>query len=795
MVNLPNIKIKSPVFILSFLLFFVITAITIVPKSNWKNLFNVNRFATVFTTSDTLYDRAVYRNWTAGGNAWGENVGWLTLSPNSSSMIYIADDALSGYLYGENIGWISLSCRNTNCGLQNYGVSNDTEGNLSGRAWGENVGWIDFGSSTSPYQVIISAAGTFSGYAYGENIGFINFGASSATTTWTPRSLRAECDDGIDNDSSGQADYPSDINCSSLTDDTEIFARRTPATPTDTTDPTTSSDTTATTTTSDITTATTTATSTTSSLPAEFCFNKNLSPHTLDPDVKNLQIFLNNKTFLSIPSGSETDYYGTTTINAIISFQEYYASEILEPSGLTEGTGNFGDATRKKVNDILGCETTTEIAEIIALEISTTTSNQESTSSENVTPEVVVNTENQTPIAEEQNNNTPQNTSNTSGTSAGMNVVNVTEPNQNSTFSNLSESIKQSYENTSSAIKKSYEQTAVVVKESIKKTKEVVNSPTGSVVTKSIATGGVVVGASAYVSAVAFATPVTFSELWLVPAKLFGLLMGALGIRRKNRPWGTVYDSITKRPLDPVYVSLINIETNKEVGGVITDIDGRYGFLVLPGKYRIEVKKTNYISPSKTMAGKAFDEVYNDLYFGETLTIEKEGETITKNIPMDSLSFDWNEFAKTKMNVNTFMKSRDITWAKISKFLFSIGAVVSLVAMILAPAPYNLLIAGFYILVYILNYIVFNTKKAGTLLEKNTRIPLSFAIVKIFREGEDAPLVKKIADKFGAYYALLPNGRYYIKIDKKEDDASYSEVLKTEIMEIKTGIININFII
>jgi len=202
-------------------------------QKKYKYIFSVFSFVVIFCvfftisfalTSDWFYDRSVYRNWSVEGNAWGENIGWLTFSPNSSSKVYVADDGLSGYLYGENIGWISLSCRNTSsCATRDYGVLNDTEGNLSGYAWGENIGWVDFGTSTGSYQVKISSEGTFSDYAYGENIGFINFGigASSATTTWTPRSLRVECDDGIDNNSDGDIDYPADSNCSSLTDDTE----------------------------------------------------------------------------------------------------------------------------------------------------------------------------------------------------------------------------------------------------------------------------------------------------------------------------------------------------------------------------------------------------------------------------------------------------------------------------------------------------------------------------------------------------------------------------------------------
>src|ERR1035437_9988800 len=284
-------------------------------------------------------------------------------------------------------------------------------------------------------------------------------------------------------------------------------------------------------------------------------------------------------------------------------------------------------------------------------------------------------------------------------------------------------------------ITQSYKDAILVVQSYIDKLKNLVKDSRISVTTKVVTTTALITGAVASISTVAFATPVSFSEIWLIPARIWGLILGALGIRKKQRQWGTVYDSVTKRPLDPVYVSLINTETNKEVSGAITDIDGRYGFLTLPGKYKIVATKTNYIQPSVKMKGKSFDEVYNDLYFGEELVIA-EGQIITKNIPMDSQSFDWNEFAKTKMNVNKFTRQKDITWARISKFVFVIGALISIISVVVAPQPYNYIIAGFYVLAYILNFIVLKSKKAGTLIDKVTKAPLSFAIIKIFREGE-----------------------------------------------------------
>ncbi|MFA5651955.1 MAG: 6-bladed beta-propeller [Candidatus Paceibacterota bacterium] len=522
-----------------------------------------------------------------------------------------------------------------------------------------------------------------------------------------------------------------------------------------------------------------------------FCFTSNLFPAPADNnplDVLKLQTFLNENNFTVSTSGpgsyeNETYFYGTKTTNAVKRLQEANFDKILAPIGLTTGTGNFGNLTREYVNNLLdnNCITIFETKATTTEKVATTTEEISTTTVEQIIPEI---------ITPDTNTTIPEVTQTKPDTKPE-----VTKPTAEKPSFDINDIFDQQLIlGAIDTIKESYGQVSFLVQEAILKIKNIFNDSTISITAKVVTTTALVFGVAASISTVAFATPISFSEVWLIPTRMFGLLAGALGIRRKQRQWGTVYDSVTKRPLDPVYVSLVSTETNKEVAGAITDIDGRYGFLVLPGKYKIVATKTNYIQPSKKMAGKSFDEVYNDLYFGEELIVS-EGEMITKNIPMDSLSFDWNEFAKTKMDVNKFTKQKDITWAKISKFVFIIGALISVIAVIVTPEPYNYIIVGFYFLAYILNYVVLKSKKSGTLIEKNTKIPLSFAIVKIFREGEDTPLTKKIADKFGDYYALVPKGKYSIKVEKKKDDGTYTEVFKTEAIDIKSGVINMNFVV
>jgi peptidoglycan hydrolase-like protein with peptidoglycan-binding domain len=73
------------------------------------------------------------------------------------------------------------------------------------------------------------------------------------------------------------------------------------------------------------------------------------------PSVKYLQIFLNDNGFTVTSTGigskgNESTYFGPATAKALTKYQEYYAKDILTPSGLMKGTGYFGPSTMRRVN-------------------------------------------------------------------------------------------------------------------------------------------------------------------------------------------------------------------------------------------------------------------------------------------------------------------------------------------------------------------------------------------------------------------------------------------------------------
>ena len=91
-----------------------------------------------------------------------------------------------------------------------------------------------------------------------------------------------------------------------------------------------------------------------SGIPADYKFTIDLQYGQTSDDIRYLQIFLKARGAEIYPEGIVSGWFGPLTKKAVIRFQEKYASDILTPWDLTEGTGFVGKTTRAKINEILG---------------------------------------------------------------------------------------------------------------------------------------------------------------------------------------------------------------------------------------------------------------------------------------------------------------------------------------------------------------------------------------------------------------------------------------------------------
>lgn len=300
------------------------------------------------------------------------------------------------------------------------------------------------------------------------------------------------------------------------------------------------------------------------------------------------------------------------------------------------------------------------------------------------------------------------------------------------------------------------------------------------------AVSAVTAGATATVAVTGimpFATSV--ADFASLPIRIFSLIFGVFA--RKRRKWGIVYDSVSKQPLDPVYVVLKD-KNGKELDTKITDMYGRFGFLVPPGEYYIEANKTHYKFPSGKISGPS-DELYDHIYHGELLKIDDPNALII-NIPMDKEGFDWNEMIKQQDKYIKFNYHLELIkrWLPFASFVF--GFILTFAIWILYPTKFNGIMIWFFTILWILRQIGFKEKIWGLILDAKTKKPLPLAIMKVFFENLSQQVHSAAADSRGRYYALVDPGKYDVEISGKKLPDGYESLKKYQGINAKHGVLN-----
>lgn len=281
----------------------------------------------------------------------------------------------------------------------------------------------------------------------------------------------------------------------------------------------------------------------------------------------------------------------------------------------------------------------------------------------------------------------------------------------------------------------------------------------------------------------------SFFEFYLLILRALAWLFGFFGVRKQIKSWGTVYDSVTKQPIDPAYVVVHpSNDMSKEVATAITDIDGRYGFLLPRGAYRLEANKTHYVFPSRLLAGKKSDELYDNLYFGDPFLTD-EGDVVNLNVPLDPVGFDWNEFAKQHSTFFQIYSNRELRRLRIIRIITIVGFISTVLAVVFTPGWLNIGVLGLYLILFVVQAWWRFHHRVVSVKQGLTGRPVPFAIIRAFYTdlGQEAKHV--VADSFGRFYILLRPGEYYFTIETRGADGVYTKVHQTENLSLPKGVL------
>ncbi len=262
-------------------------------------------------------------------------------------------------------------------------------------------------------------------------------------------------------------------------------------------------------------------------------------------------------------------------------------------------------------------------------------------------------------------------------------------------------------------------------------------------------------------------------DVIVVAVRYFYNFLAFFGLRRKRLPWGTVYDSVTKQPLDPVVVSLVDAKTGKVVERAITDLNGRFGFLVRKGTFVLTAAKSNYAFPSLSIK-KSADGIYKNVYRGQEITVTSESDVVTPNIPMDPLAEDWNQEAKKEyigvVRPNLVMFANFMFSA-----LFWLGFLFVLAGFMINYTILNLVLVLLYVGIAVFRMIKWRPKLYGQIRSNKTgpfKLELKFAGL------ENSPAVSAHAQPSGRYFIKAEPGKYLLTVLNSDDEVMFEQNVK-----------------
>lgn len=249
-----------------------------------------------------------------------------------------------------------------------------------------------------------------------------------------------------------------------------------------------------------------------------------------------------------------------------------------------------------------------------------------------------------------------------------------------------------------------------------------------------------------------------------VAATVFSLLQ-IVGLKKRSRVWGTVYDARTKRPVPFVKMELLDAH-GRVLETRYADRDGRYGFLLSPSmlhggeqvQISIHATKSGYRFPSGISVSGVDYFVYDHLYQGGPITVRSDSVLIF-NIPIDPVLEKRTQFGGL---------GRSLTGPLIERVLnlgFYAGLILVPLNLYLMPNAKNWIILGVFLAANLFRRLAMY-RPYGITVDATTGKRLPFALITL-NEITATPgvLGRRVAfavsDEFGRYVLSAPRDHDY----------------------------------
>lgn len=270
-------------------------------------------------------------------------------------------------------------------------------------------------------------------------------------------------------------------------------------------------------------------------------------------------------------------------------------------------------------------------------------------------------------------------------------------------------------------------------------------------------TGVVVTSAAVLLAPIVINSIVSLSSI--LPQLLYWLFqfLQMIGIRRRSKPWGIVYNSQTGQALPLAIVKIFEKRYNRMLERTVTDNQGRYGFLTKPGEFYMTVSKTGFKFPPKEKTSSFYEKVYT----GGEFKIAEKDQTVAFNIPLDPVVNKW------------FIASVLVVLVRLNKILqklrISLLVLGILFAGIMTFVSYNIVyVLSLLFYFFIIALEVLRAKKARPygMVTDIFGHPMNLAIVRIYQKSTNRLVGTDVSDSQGRFKFLVSPGVYYITAAK-----------------------------
>lgn len=248
-------------------------------------------------------------------------------------------------------------------------------------------------------------------------------------------------------------------------------------------------------------------------------------------------------------------------------------------------------------------------------------------------------------------------------------------------------------------------------------------------------------------------------QIGVAQGNIWFALLGLIDRSKKRKPWGVVYNAVTKTLLPRAVVRLWDAETGKLVDTVVTDANGIFKLTPRKGKYVIKVAHPEFTFPSKLVSSDT-DTGFTNVYLGEVIEVHEETQLLMISVPLDPVKKQkkWLGLSKTVSFLEEVV-------GVVSPIILIAGFIYSIVVTMMYPLTINYIILGLYALTFLIKAYVYLTRPRlfGTVTGVDGKV-VSGLEVGLFDSEFKNMISRTFTNKQGAYNFVVKNQNYYLQV-------------------------------